>query len=190
MAAASDDGPLAASSDTTSDSSSDISGIALDLRAPAWAAALPDIETVCRRAVEAARMAGAVPAGEISLVLADDTFIRTLNRDHRGKDRATDVLSFPLIADGATTLGSPALGSPVLLGDVVVAYETAARDAETAGVTLADHLAHLIIHGVLHLAGHDHEEDREAELMEALERAALARLGIADPYAAAIRAAE
>jgi probable rRNA maturation factor len=185
MAAASDDGPLAASSDTTSDSSSDISGIALDLRAPAWAAALPDIETVCRRAVGAARMAGAVPAGEISLVLADDTFIRTLNRDHRGKDRATDVLSFPLIEDNA-----PGPQTPALLGDVVVAYETSARDAETAGVTLADHLAHLIIHGVLHLAGHDHEDDAEAEVMEGLERAALKTLGIADPYAVPARAAE
>jgi probable rRNA maturation factor len=185
MAAASDDGPLGASSDTTSDSSSDISGIALDLRAPPWAAALPDIEPVCRRAVAAARKAAAVPAGEISLVLADDAFIRVLNRDHRGKDRATDVLSFPLIEDGA-----PDPETPVLLGDVVVAYETAARDAETAGVRLADHLAHLIIHGVLHLAGHDHEDDAEAEAMEGLERAALATLGIADPYSVIAPAAE
>jgi probable rRNA maturation factor len=181
MAAASDDGPLGASSDTTSDTSE----IALDLRAPAWADALAEIETVCRRAVAAARKAASVPAGEISLVLADDAFIRMLNRDHRGKDRATDVLSFPQIEGSA-----PELGSPTLLGDVVVAYETAARDAETAGVTLADHLSHLIIHGVLHLAGHDHEDDAEAEAMEGLERTALATLGIADPYSAIAPAAE
>lgn len=185
MAAASDDVPLAASSDTLSDTMSGVSGIALDLRAPAWAVALPDIETVCRRAVEAAREVAGLPAGEISLVLADDAFIRTLNRDHRGKDRATDVLSFPQLDEGAAALGSPAL-----LGDIVVAYETAARDAETAGVTLADHLAHLIVHGVLHLAGHDHEDDAEAEAMEGLERDALGTLGIADPYAIPARAAE
>jgi probable rRNA maturation factor len=181
MAAASDDGPLTASSDTTSDTSE----IALDLRAPAWADALPDIEMVCRRAVEAAREIARLPAGEISLVLADDAFIRALNRDHRGKDRATDVLSFPQMDESGADLGSPAL-----LGDVVVAYETAARDAEAAGVTLADHLSHLIVHGVLHLAGHDHEDDAEAGVMEGLEREALGTLGIADPYAIPARAAE
>lgn len=177
MAAASDDGPLEAPSSSTE--------IALDLRAPAWADALSDIETICRRAVEAARNAAAMPAGEISLVLADDAFIRTLNRDHRGKDSATDVLSFPQL-DGS---GS-GLASPALLGDVVVAYETASRDAAAADTPLADHLTHLIIHGMLHLAGHDHENDAEAEVMEGLERQALATLGIADPYAAIVRAAE
>ncbi|HUT49556.1 MAG TPA: rRNA maturation RNase YbeY [Alphaproteobacteria bacterium] len=177
--------------------------IALDIRAPAWARALPDAEAICERAVEAAYAAAALPAnmaaglpayvaaglpaGEISLVLADDAFIRTLNRDHRGQDSATDVLSFPQLDDRHK---GEAMAGPVLLGDVVVAYETAARDAQAAGVTLAHHLAHLVIHGVLHLAGHDHEDEREAEVMEALERGALARLGIADPYAAAIRAAE
>jgi probable rRNA maturation factor len=181
MAAASDDGPLG----STSEIASDISGIAFDLRAPVWGAALPDIETVYRRAVEAARSAAAVPAGEISLVLADDAFVRALNRDHRGKDTATDVLSFPQM-DG----DGPALGSPALLGDVVVAYETAARDAEHTGISLADHLSHLIIHGVLHLAGHNHEDDADAEVMEGLERAALKTLGIADPYAVPARAAE
>lgn len=183
MAATSEDGP--------SGPAAGDADLALDLRAPAWAAALPDVETICRRAVAAARDAAAIPAGEISLVLADDAFIRTLNRDHRGKDRATDVLSFPQIDGNASALASPA--SPVLLGDVVVAYETAARDAERTGVALGDHLAHLIVHGVLHLAGHDHEDDRTAEVMEGLERAALATLGIADPYSAtpaAARAAE
>jgi probable rRNA maturation factor len=177
MAATSDDGP--------SGPAAGDADLALDLRAPAWDAALPNVETICRRAVSAARKAATLPAGEISLVLADDAFIRTLNREHRGKDSATDVLSFPQ-TEGAAS----GLASPVLLGDVVVAFETAAGDAERTGATLADHLTHLIVHGVLHLAGHDHEDDREAEVMEGLERDALAKLGIADPYAAAARAAE
>jgi len=181
MAAASDDGP--------SGPAAEDADLALDLRAPAWAAALPDVEAVCRRAVGAAREAAVLPSGEISLVLADDAYIRTLNRDHRGKDRATDVLSFPQF-DGDPS-GGP---GPVLLGDVVVAFETAAGDAKREGKALADHLAHLIVHGVLHLAGHDHEDAHEAEAMESLERAALASLGVADPYdapgAAPVRAAE
>jgi probable rRNA maturation factor len=183
MAEDSDDGPLG----TVTAAVEIAVEIALDLRAPAWASALPDAEAICERAIEAAYAVAALPAGEISLVLADDAFIRTLNRDHRGKDSATDVLSFPQMDDrkkGAARAG------PVLLGDVVVAYETAARDAQAAGVTLANHLAHLVIHGALHLAGHDHEDEREAEVMETLESDALTRLGIADPYVAAMRAAE
>jgi len=183
MAEDSDDGPLRAVTATVEI----VAEIALDLRAPAWAEALPDAEAICERAVEAAYAVAAGPAGEISLVLADDAFIRTLNRDHRSRDSATDVLSFPQIDD--RDKGSARAG-PVLLGDVIVAYETAARDAQAAGVTLAHHLTHLVIHAVLHLVGHDHEDEREAEVMEALERDALARLGIADPYAAAIRVAE
>jgi probable rRNA maturation factor len=161
--------------------------IAVDRRAPAWAAALPDAEVVCRRAAEVAVAAAPLPSGEVSIVLADDAFIRTLNRDHRGKDTATDVLAFPQLVG---IKSAPSGAGPVLLGDVVLAYETAARDAEAAGIALADHLAHLVIHGVLHLAGHDHQGARDAEAMEALEAAALARLGIADPYALPARAAE
>jgi len=160
-------------------------GVAVDLGAPAWTGALDDAEAVCRRAVAAARAEAEVPAGEVSIVLADDAFIRALNRTHRGKDRATDVLAFPQIEAGADA----SAGGPALLGDVVVAYETAARDAAAADKRLGDHLAHLIVHGVLHLAGHDHENDREAAAMEALERAALARLGIADPYVDTVGAA-
>lgn len=176
MAATSDDGP--------SGQAAGDADLALELRAPEWADALPEVEAICRRAAGAARAAGAMPAGEISLVLADDAFIRTLNREHRGKDRATDVLSFAQTGGGGSNLAAPAL-----LGDVVVAFETAKRDAEAAGAALADHLAHLIVHGVLHLAGHDHADDREAEVMEGLERTALATLGIPDPYAATTGAA-
>ena len=113
---------------------------------------------------------------ELSLVLADDGMMRSLNRLWRGRDRATNVLSFPATA-------APAIaGAPLLLGDIVLAYGTVAREARSQGKPLADHLSHLIAHGVLHLIGLDHEDDAEARRMEGMERHILARLGIADPY--------
>ena len=114
---------------------------------------------------------------EISVVLCDDAFIRELNRKWRGRDEPTNVLSFPAGGDPA---------SASLLGDIVIAFETALREAVAAGKPLRDHVAHLLVHGFLHLIGHDHEEAAEAELMEALERVSLARLGIADPYGATL----
>lgn len=110
---------------------------------------------------------------EVSVVLCSDDFIRALNRKWRGKDKPTNVLSFPSGAEPAMAL---------LLGDIIIAYETASREAAEAGKPLRDHVAHLLAHGFLHLLGHDHEEAAEAEAMEAIERACLARLGIADPY--------
>lgn len=112
-------------------------------------------------------------AAEISILLNDDSGIRKLNNKFRGKDQATNVLSFSQKLAGG------------LLGDVILASETVRGEAALAGKTLEDHMAHLIIHGFLHLLGYDHEEDEQAEIMEALERAALKRMGIADPYAAA-----
>ena len=112
---------------------------------------------------------------EVSLVFADDARIRGLNRQYRGKDRPTNVLSFP-----AASLGSGRLGPP--LGDIVLARETIAAEATAEGLDFADHLTHLIIHGFLHLVGYDHETDDEAAVMEQLETAILGRLGIADPY--------
>jgi len=109
---------------------------------------------------------------EISLVFTDDARIRKFNKEFRGKDKPTNVLSFPQ-------------KSGPLLGDVILAAETVRREAALAGKTLEDHMAHLIIHGFLHLLGYDHEEDGDAETMEAVERAALKRMGIKDPYAAA-----
>lgn len=113
---------------------------------------------------------------EISIVLADDAFVRDLNRQYRNIDRPTNVLSFPS--------GDEDGHGPVLLGDVVLAYETVAREAQAAGKSLSAHVTHLIIHGILHLLGYDHEDEQEAEEMEALETALLARLGITDPYVA------
>lgn len=111
---------------------------------------------------------------QVSFVLTDDAEMRALNRTWRGKDAATNVLSFP---------AGEAIKARGLLGDVVLAYETTVGEARAQGIALADHVSHLVIHGVLHLLGFDHTDDAEAERMEGLERTALASLGIADPYA-------
>ena len=110
---------------------------------------------------------------EVSVLFCDDGFIRDLNRKWRGIDQPANVLSFPSGGDAAST---------PLLGDIVIAFETASREASEAGRPLRDHVAHLLVHGFLHLTGHDHTGAAEAETMEALERAILGRLGIADPY--------
>ena len=126
----------------------------------------------------AARVASALAEtieidGEASLLLSDDSHVRALNARYRQKDRATNVLSF-----------LPGPGTPDgYLGDIILALETVSREAEDEAKSFDHHVAHLIVHGLLHLAGYDHESDDEAEEMEALERDVLARIGIADPYA-------
>lgn len=117
-------------------------------------------------------LAGA--AGTATLALADDALVRDLNRRFRGKDRPTNVLSFP-------SGEPPAPGG--MLGDIVLARETVEREAALDGKPFDHHLIHLVIHGMLHLLGYDHESDEEAEAMERLETAVLADLGIPDPYA-------
>ncbi|MSP43668.1 MAG: rRNA maturation RNase YbeY [Alphaproteobacteria bacterium] len=112
---------------------------------------------------------------EISIVLADDAFVRELNRTWRNRDQPTNVLSFP--AEDEDDHG------PRLLGDVVLAYETIEREALASGTPMLDHVTHLVIHGTLHLLGFDHKTEQEAGEMEALEATLLARLDIADPYA-------
>ncbi len=116
-------------------------------------------------------------AAEVSIALSSDARVRTLNRGYRGKDKPTNVLSFPGVDDKTAFL------SPVLLGDVILAFETTRREAKAEGKAFRDHVAHLIVHGVLHLLGYDHEVERDAAKMEKMERLILADLGIADPYA-------
>ena len=113
-----------------------------------------------------------LPAGpqEVSLVLTDDTGIRQLNYDYRGKDAPTNVLSFPTIE------------APGLLGDIILARETIMREAADKRVSFEHHFTHLIIHGLLHLLGHDHQSSAQAAKMEAIEISALEKLGIANPY--------
>jgi probable rRNA maturation factor len=110
---------------------------------------------------------------EVSILLCNDAFIAGLNKQYRGRDTATNVLSFPS-GDGPDEAH--------LLGDIVVAFETTAHEAQTLNKTFEDHFTHLVVHGFLHLLGYDHEEDGEAEEMEAVERQVLASLGIEDPY--------
>lgn len=135
------------------------------------------VEELVRRAAEAAMIDNDAPPSEISVVLSDDEHIRELNKHHRGMDKPTNVLSFP-----AARMKAPA-GGPRMLGDVVIAFETVEREAAEEAKSFGDHLSHLVVHGVLHLLGYDHEDDEEAEIMEARERKILAKLGIPDPYA-------
>ncbi|WP_086619644.1 rRNA maturation RNase YbeY [Erythrobacter tepidarius] len=120
----------------------------------------------------------------VSLLFTSDAEVHALNREWRGRDKPTNVLSFPML-ERTELAGLGADGPPVMLGDIALAHETCAREAAGKGISLADHATHLIVHGLLHLAGHDHVNcEAEAEAMEALETAILAKLGIADPYGA------
>ncbi len=133
-------------------------------------------EGAVTRAARAAFAQGASAAasqGEVAIVLTDNEEMRALNRTWRNKDAPTNVLSFPA---GEAPNGEGALG------DVVVAFETARAEANQTGITLSDHVSHLVVHGVLHLLDFDHLDDVDAEQMEDLERKVLASLGIADPY--------
>ena len=156
--------------------------IEISLRDSAWSTALPDAAAVARRAASAALEAEADLPGrvELSVVLADDAFVRTLNRDYRGQDRATDVLSFPV--HEPPHLDPPPGEMPLMLGDVVLARETVQRDSASTGVGLADRVSHLVVHGVLHLLGHDHDEPVAERRMRALESRTLLALGLSDPY--------
>jgi probable rRNA maturation factor len=119
---------------------------------------------------------------EVAVRLSDDEEVQRLNLDYRGKDKPTNILSFPMQPPDAVAavLSSPDMD--VLLGDMALAFETVAREATDKGIAIADHVAHLLVHGTLHLLGHDHGDDASAEAMEALETTILAGMGIADPY--------
>jgi probable rRNA maturation factor len=142
---------------------------------PLWKA-IPSARTTLRRAITAAAPKD-LRNVEVAIVLTDDQSIRALNRQWRGHDKATNVLSFP------ARLGERGSGVPMHVGDIVIAYETSAREAAAEGKSFLHHLSHLAVHGFLHLVGYDHESYDEAETMESLERRILARLGVPDPYA-------
>jgi probable rRNA maturation factor len=133
-----------------------------------WERTLPGVERLVRRAARAAATRGK----SLNVALSDDKGVRALNKRDRKKDKPTNVLSYPS-------------GERAFLGDIVLARQTVWREARAQKKTPADHVAHLVVHGVLHLLGHDHETgDEDAERMEARERRILAKLGIADPYIA------
>jgi probable rRNA maturation factor len=139
----------------------------------AWTA-LPDAEACTVAAVNAV-IEG--KPGTVDILLTSDADIRVLNRNYRKQDKATNVLSFP-----ASPMPVPP-GEIEHLGDIVLAYETVAREAQEQGKRLAHHVTHLIVHATLHLMGHDHKDKADANAMERREIEILARLGIADPYA-------
>jgi probable rRNA maturation factor len=147
-------------------------------KAAAWNRAVPKLEAQVRRAARAAlRTAKPILGrGRITVRLSGDRDVRRLNHDFRGKDKPTNVLSFPS-GDAVRPRGAP-----LLLGDIVIAYGTVAREAAAQGKTTRDHLLHLVVHGVLHLLGHDHERPAQAVRMERIETGLLAAFGIADPY--------
>jgi len=151
--------------------------IEVEIGDEAWTWALADAAEIAEFAADAAIVAALSDSstthdGALVILLTDDAQVHDLNSRFRGKDAATNVLSFPAPPNARD-----------LLGDICLAYGVCAREAETQGKTLADHLRHLTVHGVLHLFGYDHQIDSEAEAMESLERRILAGLGVADPYA-------
>jgi probable rRNA maturation factor len=144
--------------------------------------ALPDVEDLAHRVIDASLAASGrriLDGAEVSVQLSDDAQIRALNARWRGLDKSTNVLSFPASAVDK-------IASAPMLGDIVVAFETAEREAGEEGKTLADHAAHLVAHGFLHLLGFDHQNATDADRMEALETRILATIGIADPYASTV----
>jgi probable rRNA maturation factor len=133
-------------------------------------------ERIVSAASRTLRLKAAAPC-ELSLVFSDDATVKALNAEWRGKDSATNVLSFPAFS---LMPGDPL---PQLLGDVILAFETTAREAAEEGKLIDHHVSHLVLHGLLHLLGYDHETDADAEDMESLELSILAKLAIPDPYA-------
>jgi probable rRNA maturation factor len=147
--------------------------IDIEIEDAAWTAAQADAEALTRRTADAVLAYERLSDRNLTILLTNDLAVRALNARFRQQDKPTNVLSFP------------ALPNPEQhLGDVALAYETCAREAADQGKPLADHLQHLVAHGVLHLLGYDHMTDPEAQEMEGLERVVLASLGVSDPYAA------
>lgn len=145
-------------------------GLEITFQDKRWRTDLPHIRALCRRAVSTVLD---LKQCSVSLVFADDAFVQTLNRDYRGKDKPTNVLSFPL----------PKVDAPMRpMGDIVLAFETVLKESKEQQKTLEEHLTHLLIHGALHLSGYDHIKDDEAKEMESLEIEKLEKLGFKNPY--------
>ncbi len=160
-----------------------MSSLTLDIavESPAWSAQDTDWDTCLRRVAQTTL----IHAGfgektvELSLVLADDSFIQNLNKTYRGKDAPTNVLSFPQFEPHELQ----GLTGEIPLGDIILAYGTLQKEATEQGKSFEHHAVHLTVHGLLHLLGHDHETETEAEMMEQLEIQILRTLGIKNPYA-------
>jgi len=154
-------------------------GIAIDVAVEAgdWPGEAV-LDALARKAVDAAvaRLGLGGAESELSILFTDDAAIRKLNAGWRGKDKPTNVLSFPAFDLAPGDEPGP------MLGDIVVAFETVARESQLEGKSFDDHLRHLLVHGFLHLLGYDHENDTDANEMEAAERAILADIGVSDPY--------
>lgn len=154
-------------------------GVEVTVPCPAWQQACAAAASLADEAARLALRRGEAPAAAVvDITLADDAAQRALNRTWRGKDASTNVLAFPAL-DPAVPVPK---GAPVLLGDVVLAFETVVREAAEQEKSFKDHLRHLVVHGVLHLLGYDHTEAAEAAAMEAREIAILAELGVPNPY--------
>jgi probable rRNA maturation factor len=143
-----------------------MSGITLLVEDPKWRSHRGLLARLTK-AAEAARRSARLK-GNFTILLTDDRKLQALNRDFRGRDKPTNVLSFPGLEGG---------------GDIAIAYGVTAKEAKAGAKNFADHASHLVVHGVLHLAGYDHERPKDARVMEPLEARILKRLGIADPYA-------
>ena len=163
--------------------------IDISIADPAWEESCPDCESIVEKAIHA--VFDHTPAGqkmladgimpEISIVLANDDLVRTLNREYRGKDKPTNVLSFALL-DTEEGWQAPPHPGPCALGDLILAFETLKKESEEEQKPLADHFIHLVIHGTLHLLGYDHIHDDEAETMESIEIQILNGFGVKNPY--------
>ena len=147
--------------------------IDIEIEDEAWVAAAPQAQALVQAAAAAALRQAEFDGDAVTILLTDDDSVRDLNARFRGKDYATNVLSFPAPQNPEGHLG-----------DIALAFGVCAREAAEQGKPIAHHLQHLVAHGVLHLLGYDHETDAEAEHMEGLERVILAGLGVPDPYAA------
>jgi len=162
------------------------STVALTIGAAAWRRHLADPERVCREALTAALARVPRPPWlaqtEVSVLLADDATVRRLNAEYRGRNRATNVLSFPAFERILERDPGGLPPGPVPLGDIVLAFETVRAEAIAQRKPLAHHVSHLLVHGCLHLLGYDHENAEDGLLMAGLERDILAQLGIPDPY--------